>query len=45
MGPQCVILAGMILSSLDATQGPCQNFYEFVSKYKISVLVDMFGLS
>jgi hypothetical protein len=33
MKPQCVVLAGTILSSLDTTQDPCENFYEYVSEW------------
>ncbi|KAF9453276.1 zincin [Macrolepiota fuliginosa MF-IS2] len=29
--PHCVVLAGAILSSLDTTQDPCENFYEYVN--------------
>ncbi|KAF5358499.1 hypothetical protein D9756_001692 [Leucocoprinus leucothites] len=31
MEPQCIVLAGTILSSLDTTQDPCENFYEYVN--------------
>lgn len=44
MESQCVVLAGAILSSLDTTQDPCENFYEYVSKYRISLLADISGL-
>lgn len=29
--PQCIVLSASILSSLDASQDPCENFYDFAS--------------
>ncbi|KAG6832683.1 hypothetical protein H0H92_012255 [Tricholoma furcatifolium] len=29
--PQCILLSGAILSSLDTTQDPCENFYDFAT--------------
>ncbi|KXN90536.1 Endothelin-converting enzyme 1 [Leucoagaricus sp. SymC.cos] len=31
MEPRCIVLAGDILSSLDTTQDPCENFYDYVN--------------
>lgn len=33
MESHCIVLSAAILSSLDITQDPCENFYEYVSKY------------
>jgi hypothetical protein len=32
LDPDCIILSASILTSLDATQDPCENFYEFASQ-------------
>ena len=29
--PQCIVLSASVLSSLDLTQDPCENFYDFAS--------------
>lgn len=29
--PECILLSGSILSSLDTSQDPCENFYDFAS--------------
>ena len=29
--PQCIVLSASVLSSLDVTQDPCENFYDFAS--------------
>ena len=31
--PDCVVLSAAILSSLDPTQDPCENFYEYASEF------------
>ncbi len=34
---ECVVLSATILSSLDTTQDPCENFYEYASElYSVS---------
>jgi endothelin-converting enzyme len=34
MGPECIVLAGSVIASLDTTQDPCEDFYEFASKFR-----------
>jgi endothelin-converting enzyme len=31
LSPQCILLSASILSSLDTTQDPCENFYDFAN--------------
>ena len=31
LSPECIMLSASILSSLDRSQDPCENFYEFAS--------------
>lgn len=32
--PECVLLAASIIDGLDMTKDPCEEFYEFSSKFE-----------
>lgn len=34
MSPECIVLAGSVIASLDTTQDPCNDFYEFASEFR-----------
>lgn len=33
MESHCIVLSAAILSGLDTSQDPCENFYDYVSEY------------